>query len=1595
MWRVTSILAIVVCTLALASQVEAAKRVALVIGNSAYKNTAALANPKNDATDFATAMKTFGFHVIEGFDLDKSSMDAKVREFAEALEGAPAAVFFYAGHGLQVDGINYLVPVDAKLSTKAALDFEMVRLDIVQRNMEAERDRTSILFFDACRNNPLARNLASSMGTRSVNEGAGLAQQETGAGTLISYSTAPGNVAQDGEGRNSPYTGALVKQLMSSGDHLAEMLYEVRNSVMKETNGSQVPWENSALTQRFYFKQVAPPPVVATLPPATTLRPQSGPPAATDGPRPITPGETVFPPIEPPVALSPGVLDYGDLAMSGFSSTKLTVEGLKPGVHPIEKTVIDPDGASVRVFDMSKFERKDAAVLKPAVKLAVKAEEIGQVFGLTFDNANGTPGARPNLFAAATSQFGLQIVGSDADGDGKPDRLKSGGPNAVFMEGQFGTKLGGGPGAIWKIEGVSGSPTLFANVAVDGAQNSGPGLGDIAFDPVSGNLYVSDLDTGMIHRFDSAGTDLGRFDHGIVGRKARQLAAVLDDGKRLDISNSSFKSEDPATWGFTSAARRIHGLAVFDKRLYYAVDEGPEIWSVGIDPNGAFASDPRFELHVGAEEATARPTMMQRLKSYLSSESGLPVTDILFDAEGRMTIAQRGRLENPFDYALFAEPDRARVLRYSRPKAGAGYGPWTQMPDEYAVGFGGDYRQGSGGISLAFGRNEDGSIDFGQCEADLVATGDALRDNPSFASRLKAGGPSIVHGAQIAGAGRVRPANAPPLDSAFVDFDGSYDDASLRGQVGDVEIFRNCDASRYPPIAAGSPDVLTPGQSRPVGPGSVADLARPDIGGVGAGQGGPIGPETFALAGLKIDKKAVGADCSTDRGCTFEIGVTNLLSTPINGPIVIDEIVSAGKADLAGAVMSTENERPWICTRSPPFFCTHPEPIEPGVRVSLTVSIKPGATGEERELMNCASLHTPPDSGQPPTTAAVAGISVKPTTVKPTCSEAGGCELNVTLTNTTAEPFSGPATIIELFSSHRGKIAEGLGNNATLEENPTAPWTCARVGLPWRCTNNALELAPGASTSLTLKMKPGALGPEDRFLGSSTALEMPKASGATTSDFVPASFLLQRTDAAAAEKQKGRTMGGKRGQACAMLPLKPPAAQRLAEPPRLKIEKKAVSEFCSMDGPCKFEITITNVGGGPYNGPLSVSEQIASKPGAEPVPTSSSGSGRTSTATTSPDWSCAGTGPNATCASRHDVKLVKGQSIVLPVDVTPQGFGKGAVLENCATLKAGATDDGGAAQNILANDKACAPVELDPFSLRVIKSGVSTCAPGGACEFKLTLLNDGAVDHNAPVTFTDSMGPDVPSMDIVSIEPKLPCDSQPKRIPFECTTPGRHPLAKGQHEEYKIVTRVPAQGLPETIKNCVVVSKPWKPAPTTVSTSGPPDGAEPGSYECHEVAIGPATPACFGGMTLTADKLCECAEGTSWNGRTCAAAPVAACPSGWNGMYPYCCQAGMEYREGSCQKIVAKTECPDDRPNGEYPNCCPSGAYYSNGLCKYKSADEAKCPSGTYRRRGECRPYKSQQPTYKQQQQPPPQVNINLYKNCYGKSIPIWKKCTY
>ncbi len=261
--RAVSLAVSALATLLLALPAAAQKRVALIIGNAAYVHAGALANPANDAGDMAAALRQMNFEVILGLDLDKKAFDAKVRDFSRALADAETGILFYAGHGLQVAGRNYLVPVDAQLASERDLDFEAVGLEFILKQMELEREgKTNIVFLDACRDNPLARNLARSMGTRSASIGRGLAQVQTGVGTFIAYSTQPGNVALDGQGRNSPFTAALVKSVRQPGRNLTAVMIDVRKEVLSATGGKQVPWDHSALTGDFYFHLASAPGVL-------------------------------------------------------------------------------------------------------------------------------------------------------------------------------------------------------------------------------------------------------------------------------------------------------------------------------------------------------------------------------------------------------------------------------------------------------------------------------------------------------------------------------------------------------------------------------------------------------------------------------------------------------------------------------------------------------------------------------------------------------------------------------------------------------------------------------------------------------------------------------------------------------------------------------------------------------------------------------------------------------------------------------------------------------------------------------------------------------------------------------------------------------------------------------------------------------------------------------------------------------------------------------------------------------------------------------------------------------------------------------------
>ncbi|WP_158814843.1 caspase family protein [Methylocapsa sp. S129] len=223
---------------------RAETRVALVIGNGAYREVATLANPPNDAVDVAAELKTLGFKVTTGVNLDQAGMERAIAEFALAAASADVSLFYYGGHGLQVASHNYLIPVDAQLHSEEDIYKHSVNFDEVLKAQEGEG--IHLVFLDACRTNPLKDAPASA-------HAEGLARVGNAAGFLIAFATQPDNVAFDGAGRNSPFAQSLLGHLAAVGQNISSMMIEVRKDVIAATGGAQIPWENSSLTRQFYF----------------------------------------------------------------------------------------------------------------------------------------------------------------------------------------------------------------------------------------------------------------------------------------------------------------------------------------------------------------------------------------------------------------------------------------------------------------------------------------------------------------------------------------------------------------------------------------------------------------------------------------------------------------------------------------------------------------------------------------------------------------------------------------------------------------------------------------------------------------------------------------------------------------------------------------------------------------------------------------------------------------------------------------------------------------------------------------------------------------------------------------------------------------------------------------------------------------------------------------------------------------------------------------------------------------------------------------------------------------------------------------------
>ena len=262
-----------------ATVAKADKRVAFVVGNGAYKNVAALPNPAIDAKSMAKVLRNVGFEVVEGTNLTRDKMTERLLEFGKKAQGADVALFFYAGHGIAINGTNYLLPVDADI--KSEMDVKLgsaINIDLTLDQTMSDA-KVKLVFLDACRDNPFAAKIKSNSATRSVSVQQGLAEMKSGEGTLIAFATGPGQTALDGEvGTNSPFTRALIANIAAPGVEIQQAMTKVRAQVNEETNKGQLPWGHTNLIGSVYLNPApaaAGGPVEAANTPAATAEPAS------------------------------------------------------------------------------------------------------------------------------------------------------------------------------------------------------------------------------------------------------------------------------------------------------------------------------------------------------------------------------------------------------------------------------------------------------------------------------------------------------------------------------------------------------------------------------------------------------------------------------------------------------------------------------------------------------------------------------------------------------------------------------------------------------------------------------------------------------------------------------------------------------------------------------------------------------------------------------------------------------------------------------------------------------------------------------------------------------------------------------------------------------------------------------------------------------------------------------------------------------------------------------------------------------------------------------------------------------------------------
>ncbi len=1047
----------------------------------------------------------------------------------------------------------------------------------------------------------------------------------------------------------------------------------------------------------------------------------------------------------PTLAQTP-VIERGDAVVSGFSGT-VTPQSVPDGIDPIDLTTLNMAGPSARILDLEAGgQPPQGQIIGATPGFDIKAIDVGQVFGIALDDGKfpelGVSGP-PNIYLTATSAFGLQIVGADSNGDGLPDRLKTGQAGASWMPGQFGLGKGGGPGSVWRVDGQTGAVTLLANVTLNGVANPGNGLGNITFDARSRQLFVSDRATGMIHRMDLTGVDLGYYDHGVEGRTAKGLPPVAyDAAAALNITLPAFNAEDANTWAFAPKPRAVWGVRVLGDRLYYAVAEGPQVWSIGIALDGSFAGDPRLEI-----EVTETP-------------AGNAISDITFDGDATMYLAQRGDAKGDYAFRSFAEPKTAALIRYHRetPDDPATPGIWVLAPEEYAVGFPPEHRNTNGGVALGYGYR-DGSLYRGTCGRMVWTTGEALRVGAGL------GGPEAVHGLQGMERPLVRPANVPPMQTYFADYDSAFADPDVNGHMGDVEVWQPCEGA--------SIGYSVPGTPLP-----------------------PFFPPTppSGTFNLTLTKQATPYICVAGGigwQCNYTVTVTNTGTLAYQGPLTVDDWLPASPA---GAVMTFAPQPPWACAPLGPthFQCTDPGLLlYPGESTAISVTVQLPADYADCYLDNGAAIVWPagyadanPYDDSAYATAAIPNERCNPPDDKKTnlrlkkfslldrCVKLPSndflCIYGVTITNTGPNVYEGPIVVTDTPEAGLAAIFA-----------PSPPWACVGAN-PYTCTHPPVVLNPGQNVALAVGVivpagfvKPGQCRIRNKA-------EINFAPGGTDQNWNPAD------DADSASAQI--------------------LSKDCLEPrTNLKIEKFAMPNCKLGQYPplgngwaCIYAIKVTNTGPGVYNGTVTVRDTLPIAPIATVF-------------ALQPPWACVGGGTDYDC-SRPNTVLNPGQHVILAVGVllpanTPAP-GKCEIVNKAKITQA----PGGSPQNVNpADDTAQASAHIPSercdkprTNLRLDKRSLGPCSlgtfdgygTGYACGFRVRVTNTGPGTYNGPLVVTDTLGT-LPVATVLGPQPPWSCVGG--GTTYTCTRPNTL-LLNGQSVDLMVSSVIPPAYARESCK---------------------------------------------------------------------------------------------------------------------------------------------------------------------------------------------------